>query len=166
LTIQLRPKSLRVVARTTISPSSTVVCGSAPLVTWIVVFGAPIFTPHAASQQRLDDDHCGEVQEKRHGESCFEIVVGHRRIALPDEASDDTRRCIEGRPDLMRSDVAQVTFCGGARPKSALHSARPNPAASSSSSAGPRRISGCAGNGRFAGLRKRLEPFPSPWLAL
>jgi hypothetical protein len=74
-------------------------------------------TKDAASQQRLDDDHCGEIQEKRHGETCFEIVVGHRRIAAPDEASDDTRRCIEGRPDLMRSDVARVTFCEGARPE-------------------------------------------------
>jgi len=59
----------------------------------------------AASQQRLDDDHCGEVQEKRHGETCFEIVVGHCRIAPPDEESDDTRRLLhsakvldQGRP--------------------------------------------------------------------
>ena len=79
-------------------------------------------TKDAASQQRLDDDHCGEIQEKRHGETCFEIVVGHCRIALPDEASGRYRRCVEGRPDLMRSDVAQVTFCGGARSKSAVHS--------------------------------------------
>jgi hypothetical protein len=54
-------------------------------------------TKDAASQQRLDDDHCGEIQEKRHGETCFEIVVGHCRIALPDEASGRYRRCVEGR---------------------------------------------------------------------
>ena len=64
-------------------------------------------TKDAASQQRLDDYHRGEVQEKRHGETCFEIVVGHRRIALPDEASEDTRRRLEGRPDLVRPGGAK-----------------------------------------------------------
>jgi hypothetical protein len=53
----------------------------------------------------LDEDHCGEVQEKDHGETCFEIVVGHCRIAPPDEASDDTRRCIEVDPTELASVV-------------------------------------------------------------
>ena len=35
----------------------------------------------------MDDDHYGKVREERHGESCFEIVVGHCGIGHPDEAS-------------------------------------------------------------------------------
>ena len=40
----------------------------------------------------MDDDHYGKVQEERHDEACFEIVVGHRGLGHPDEESAAPKR--------------------------------------------------------------------------